>query len=115
PAVPPLEEVDEPAGADDVALDALHVGSLRDRHLRLRHGPVSGDVDRGPAQEVEDAHAVLEALAADADEVVARPLEPGRHHPAVVVPDRAEPLPVAGVAPDDPVLDEAPDPGLVSR
>ena len=37
---------------------------------------------------------------------VGRALEPGGHHLAVVVPDRAEALPVAGVAPDDPVLDQ---------
>ena len=43
------------------------------------------------------------------DELVGRPLEPGRHHPAVVVPDAAEALPVAGVAPDDPALDDVAD------
>ena len=43
------------------------------------------------------------------DELVRRSLRPGRHHAAVVEPDGAEPLPVTGVAPDDPVLDELPD------
>ena len=42
----------------------------------------------------------------DADEVVGRALEPGRHHHAVVVPDGAKARPVAGVAPHGPVLDE---------
>src|SRR5581483_3037946 len=93
-AVPLLEEVVEAAGADDVALDALNRSSLRDRHLRLRDRAGARDLDRDPAEEVEDPDAALEALAADADEVVAGALEPGRHHPAVVVPERAEAVPV---------------------
>ena len=38
-----------------------------------------------------------------------RALEPGRHHEAVVVPDGGEALPVAGVAPQRPVLDQLAD------
>ena len=105
-AVAALEEVVEAAGADDVALDPVHRGALRDRHLGLRGRAVAHDVDRGAAEEMEDPDASLESLAADADELVGRPLEPRRHHPAVVVPDRAKPLPVAGVAPDRPVRDQ---------
>ena len=46
---------------------------------------------------------------ADTDELVGRSLKPRRHHPPVVVPDGAEALPVAGVAPERPVLDQVPD------
>src|SRR5262249_43806256 len=63
--------------------------------------------------EVQDPDTPLEALAADADELVCRPLEPGGHHAAIVVPDGAEPLPVASIAPDDPVLDQLSDRCLV--
>ena len=52
---------------------------------------------------------LFEALAADADEFVGGALDPGRHHHPVVVPDGAEALPVAGVAPDRPVLDQLAD------
>src|SRR5260370_37358798 len=58
---------------------------------------------------MQDADASVPALAADADEFVAAALEPGRHHAAVVVPDRAEALPVARVAPHGPVLDKLAD------
>ena len=57
----------------------------------------------------------LEALAADLDERLGRALEPGRGHPAVVVPDGREALPVAGVAPQRPVLDDGPDRGRRTR
>ena len=70
---------------------------------------VAGDVDRAAAEEVEDPHAALEPLAADPDEVGRWPLEPGRHHPPVVVPDGREALPIAGVAPDRPILDQLAD------
>src|SRR5688572_4539420 len=53
---------------------------------------------------MQDAHAALEAGAAHLDEFRRRALEPGRGHPAVVVPDSAKALPVAGVAPQRPVL-----------
>ena len=58
---------------------------------------------------MQDPHAALEPLPADLDELLRRPLEPGRHHATVVVPDGAKPLPVAGIAPDDPALDEVAD------
>jgi hypothetical protein len=84
-------------------------GALRDRHLRLRDRARALDLDRRAAEEVQDPDAALEALPADADELGRRPLEPGRHHAAVLVPDGAEALPVAGVAPDGPVLDQLAD------
>src|SRR5665213_1346880 len=58
---------------------------------------------------MQDPRAALEPFAAGADELVRGSLEPRRHHPAVVVPDGAEPLPIAGVAPDRPVLDQLAD------
>src|SRR5262249_49292888 len=112
-SVPPLEEVVEAAGADDVADDAVHLGALGARHLGLPDRTVAGDVDGGAAEEVKDADAPLEPFTADADELVGRPLKPRRHHPAVVVPDAAEALPVARVAPHDPVLDQLSDRRLV--
>ena len=45
------------------------------------------------------------ALPADPDKFLGGALAPGRHHPAVVVPDGAEAVPVEGVAPDGPALD----------
>ena len=65
------------------------------------------------AEEVEDVHAALEALAADPDEVGRGTLEPGGHHETFVVPDGGEPLPIARVAPHDPVLDELANRGAV--
>src|SRR3979409_1560838 len=40
-------------------------------------------------------------------------LKPRRGHPAAAVPDGGEPLPVAGVTPDDPVFDSLTDGGFV--
>src|SRR5262249_40286577 len=107
--VPPLDEVVEAARADDVALDAVDLRALRDRHLGLRDRAVAGQVDGAPAQEVEGAHAALEARAARGDEVLCAPLEPRRVHPSRPVPDGREAIPVAGVAVDGPVLDQLPD------
>src|SRR5690606_40217041 len=74
--------------------------------LRLRDGPAAGDVAGCGAEEVNDADAALEALAAGLDELAGGPLKPGRRHPAVVVPDGREALPVTAVAPDDPRSEE---------
>src|SRR6185295_2427135 len=109
PPVAPLEEVVETSGTDHVAHHLVHEPALRDRHLRLRDGAIACELDRGAAEEVEDADPALPALAADADELVRLSLEPRRHHPAVVVPDGSKALPVAGVAPHDPVLDQVAD------
>ena len=61
---------DEPAGAHDVARDAVDVAALRDRHLGLRDRAVTRDLDRAAAEEVQDAHAPRPALLRDADELV---------------------------------------------
>src|SRR6185312_6112397 len=74
----------------------------RDRSLAV-------DVDREPAEEVQDADAALEPFAADADELGGRALKPRCHHEAVVVPHGGEALPVTRVAPQDPVLDQLAD------
>src|SRR5206468_3613022 len=105
----PLQEVVEAPGADDVALHPVDLGTLGDRHLGLGDGAVSGQVDCGPAEEMKDADPALEALAADPDELEGRSLKPGGHHDAVVVPEAREALPVPGVAPQGPVLDQIPD------
>ena len=110
-----LEEVVEAPEAVDVDLDAVDLGPLRDRHLRLGDRAAAGDVDREAAEQVQDARPALEALPADLDERLGRALEPGGGHPPVVVPDGPEALPVAGVAPQRPVLDDGPDRGRRTR
>lgn len=107
------QEVEEPAGADHIAADIVHIGALGDGHLRLSGGPVTRDLDGRAAVRVQDAHAPFPALPADLDELVAGPLEPGGHHPAAGVPDRAEAFPVARIPPQDPVVDEGADLVLV--
>ena len=87
--------------------------SLGDRHLRLRDRAIPGEVDRRATEEMQDPRAALETLSADTDEVLRLTLEPGRHHVPIVVPDRAESLPVASIPPDDPVLDKLADRELV--
>ena len=98
-AVAALEEVVEAAGADHVAEHIVDVDPLGDCHLRLRHRAVTAHVDRAAAEEMEDADPTGEALLADLDELGVGTLPPGRHHPAVLMPDGAEALPVTGVAP----------------
>src|SRR5262249_42611038 len=58
---------------------------------------------------MQDVDALLEALAAHPNELVGAALEPRRHHAPVGMPDRAEPLPVAGVAPHRPAFDDVAD------
>src|SRR5688572_18542547 len=62
---------------------------------------------------MQDAHAFVEARLAHLDEFRRRTLEPGRRHPAVVVPDGAKALPVAGIAPQRPVLHDLDDGGFL--
>jgi len=92
----------------DVADHVVHRRALRDRHLRLSDRPHPGDLVRGAAEEMQDPHAALEPFPADTDELLGRPLEPGRHHLSVAVPGGPEALPV-GVPPDDPVLEQLAD------
>ena len=54
---------------------------------------------------MQDRHTRIEPLLADLDERQRRALEPGGGHPAIVVPDRLETFPVAGVPPQRPVVD----------
>ena len=89
--------------------------ALRDRHLGLGDGAVSDELDRRPAEEMEDADALFPALAPSLDKARARRLEPGREHVAVVVPAGTEPVPIAGIAPDCPRLDVVADGELVAR
>src|SRR5437660_1421417 len=105
-----FEKVVKTPRADDVAQYAVDRRALRDRHLGLRDRTLAGDVDRRAAQEMQDADAFVPALAAHFDELLGRTLEPRRHHPAVVMPYRAKALPIAGVAPENPVFDDFTDP-----
>src|SRR3954454_5040562 len=112
-ALPFFEEIVEPPGAKHVAQHTLDLRALRDRHLGLRNGAVSGEVDRDAAEEMQDADTLGPGLLADFDKLVAGALRPGRHHAAVRVPDRAKTLPVSGIAPDRPVLQQFPDQAVI--
>src|ERR1041385_1010413 len=63
-----LQEIVETPGTNNVALDALDLGALRDCHLGLRDGALALDVDTCAAEHVHDAHTAVEALLADLDE-----------------------------------------------
>src|SRR2546422_7549681 len=64
---------------------------------------------------VQDAEVALEAGLAHFDELRRGSLPPGGAHPAVVVPDGAKALPVAGVAPQHPVVHHFDDVELILR
>src|SRR5699024_8149193 len=85
------------------------LGALRDRHLGLRDGAGSIEVDGDAAEEMQDADALGPGLLADLDELITGALRPGRHHAPVGMPDGAEALPIAGIAPDSPVLHQLAD------
>src|SRR6185437_8699309 len=53
-----------------------------------------------------DARAAFVAFPADLDEFLESALKPCRPHGAAAVPDRAEAVPLARVAPQNPVLDQ---------
>ena len=59
---------------------------------------------------MQDADALVPALATHFDELLGRTLEPRRHHPPVVVPYGAKAFPIARIAPQYPVLDDFTDP-----
>ena len=65
---------------------------------------VAFNVRREGALKVKNIDAAVEAFLADANEFVRRSLKPGGHHVAVVMPHAAEPFPIAGVAPEHPVV-----------
>ena len=109
PARALLEEIVEPSDARDVDEHAVDGRALIDRHPRLRDCAVAGDVARRSAEHVQNPHAALERLAARGDELARRPLKPCRAHPAVVVPLGREAIPIAGVAPQHPVVDDGAD------
>src|SRR5688572_7924348 len=99
-----FKKIKKAPGANDIDQLAVEAAALIDGHLGLGDGPAALHLDARAPQEVQDAHALVEAGLADLDELGGRALEPGRGHPAVVVPHRAEALPVAGIAPERPVL-----------
>ena len=68
-----------------------------------------------PPQEMQDADALGPALLAHVDEFIRSALGPGRHHAPVVEPDRAETVPMSGIAPDHPVFDQLADGQLVEQ
>src|SRR5512134_36423 len=108
-----LEEIVEPAGAHHVDQLTVAAPALADRHFRLAYRTATLHVHARAAEEVQDAHAFLEPRLAHLDELARRALEPGGGHPAVVVPDGGEAVPVAGVAPQRPVVDHLDDRELV--
>ena len=113
--VPLLEEVVEPAQAAHVAQHAVHLGPLHDRHPGLGDGPGPAELDPAATGEVQDVDTPGCALLADPDEILLRPLPPGGHHVAVVVPAGPERRPVAGVPGAGPGLDDFADQQAVSK
>src|SRR3984957_18105540 len=105
-AVTVLEEIVETPGADNVNLHVMNHGALVDGHLRLRDGAVAVHVDGAAAQEMQNPDAGFEALPADRDEVARAALKPGGRHIAVRMPYLSESIPLAGIPPDDPPLDD---------
>src|SRR4051812_42111782 len=103
--VAPFEEVVETSPADDVDDDTVKRGALKDVHLHLRDGAGAVDVARPAVQRVEDVDAALESFFAHADELARGALKPCGRHPAIRMPDGGKTIPVARIAPDDPVLD----------
>jgi lysophospholipase L1-like esterase len=81
-------------------------GALRDGHLGLRDGALTRKVDRCAAQKMQNADPLGPAFPARANEIRRRTLKPGRHHDAVIVPDRGESIPIARIAPQRPVFDQ---------
>jgi hypothetical protein len=86
----------------------VYLRALLDFHLRLGDRAAARDGAGVPAKEMRDLDAVLETFPAHADEIGEWALEPGRRHPAVVMPDRGEIVPGASVPEDRPVLDDPP-------
>lgn len=84
----------------------MHGGALRYRHLGLCDSTIAIEIDRGAAEEMEDTDAFLPTFFADSNEIRCEALEPGRTHPTVLMPNRLEPIPIPGIAPHGPVLDE---------
>ena len=103
-AIALLEEIVEATRADHIARHVVHQRPLIDGHLGLRDGARAFDVRRKRALKVQDVHAALEAFAAHADKFVGCALKPGGHHVAVVMPHGAKSVPIAGVAPQHPIV-----------
>ena len=89
-----FQKIVEASGTNDIARDVMHGGALRDRHLGLCDGTIAIEIDRGAAEEMEDADAFLPTFLADSGEIWRCAMEPGRAHPAIVVPDCPEPIPI---------------------
>src|SRR5207237_6698817 len=100
-----FEEVVHAAGAQHIDENAVDSAALADRHFRLRDRAIARDVAAESTVEVvDDAGAFIEAVGADLDEFIGGALEPCGVHPALGMPDRFEALPIAGIAPQDPVI-----------
>ena len=100
-----FHEIVHPSGAQHVDENAFNTGALADGHFGLRDCTVVRDVAAKAAVEVQNIDAFVEALAADLNKLFSGSLEPGSVHPTFGVPDGFEALPIAGVTPQDPVVD----------
>src|SRR5258706_6923958 len=103
---PPFQKIVEAAGANNVTDYTFNIAPLGDCHFSLRNCVVADDLDRDPSEEMQDTHAALPALFADTDKFIGTPLKPGCHHAPVGMPHLAKSLPIAGVAPDDPIFEQ---------
>src|SRR4051812_39947984 len=64
---------------------------------------------------MQDAYAARVTFLAHLDELVARALKPGRHHPPVIVPNVAEAVPHSRIAQHRPVFDQLADGEAVKK
>src|SRR5262245_1451353 len=55
---------------------------------------------------MENADAIFPSVPGDLDKLFGGSLEPSCHHPSFWMPDGAKPFPIAGVAPNRPILDQ---------
>ncbi len=64
---------------------------------------------------MQDVYALVPAFSADADELRCGPLKPGRRHPSIVVPNGSKAVPIAGIPPHHPILDQIANGGAVYK
>src|SRR5436190_13286202 len=100
-----FKKVVESAGAKHIDENSIHGRTLADCHLGLSNRAREHDVAGKSAEQMENAHAPIETLAADFNKLFRRSLKPGGRHPAVGVPDGTESFPITSIAPERPVLD----------
>ena len=82
-------------------------------HLGLSDSAIAVDIDRHAVQRMQHFDAALPGCLAGLDKLVSGAEEPGCLHGAALMPDRAQALPVSGIAPHGPVFEQPADAKLV--